>query len=236
MRLLPPAVALVLLLGAPAAPAGAVTVSAPGQRFAVDFDGRIDGEAVPGLRARADVEVVEFAGGRLVLDVEVSNQADPAVFTEARAAGLGFDVQEPVADAAVEPGGAFAEAVRGASLGGVAPVDVCVGGPGCRDDPEAGLGLAASGATRLVLTFEDGVARVELAGFVLRWLELTAPGLGLHGASALGEGRPVAEAPLALMLLAIAAALGALEGRGRAGRAVPPRAGDPRASSPDPRR
>lgn len=200
-----------------ALPAAAVTLSAPGQRVEIAFDGRVEGEVVPALAARATFEVVELAEGRLVLDVSLRNLADAELFETAQGSALGFDVGPALTSAQVEEGALFEDAARDSLLPGRGVVDVCLGAAGaCDGDAFAGVGLGEEAGLRLLLVFREGVVEVEIGGFALRWTDLTAPALGLLDAEGLGEGRTVAEAPLALLLLGLAVGLGALEGRERA--------------------
>lgn len=231
-----PASLLLLCTAMIAIPASAVGVHRAGQRFAIEFDGRVDGRELPGLSARAEVEVVAFEGDRLVVEVSLANEADAGIFQSARAAALGFDVDVPVAGVHVEKG-AFPRTARKVPLGPMDPLDICVGADeACGDDTLEGIGLGRQGTTRLTLFFEQGIVRLQLTRFTLRWLGLTAPTLDLRDAQGLGEGEEVAEAPVVLLLLAVALAFGGRPSmRSRVPRGVRPamrRQGPPDAADP----
>ena len=202
-----PASMLLLCTAMTTIPAFSVGVHRAGQRFEIDFDGRVEGHELAGLSARAEVEVLAFESDHLVVEVSLTNEADPGIFESARAGALGFDVNVPLAGVRVE--GASPRAARKVSLGPMTPLDICVGaGKDCGDDAIGRLGLGRRGTTRITLLFEGEIVRLELTRFRLRWLGLTAPTLDLRDAQGMGEGQEVAEAPVTLLLLAVALALG----------------------------
>jgi hypothetical protein len=187
-----------------AAAAGAVPIDAVGDTFRVDFDGNVARQPTPGLTASATFLVTEFdgAGGRVVLQITLTNTTDPGLFRQSRVSALGFDVD--VALKTASSTGLLDQAVLGGQFPNqFGPVDVCaIGNPNnCSGGRNAGAKIGQTGVFTLTLTFSGGVSSLDLTNFGVRYQTIEPVGCFVDDS---GTGHGTVPEPRLLALLGAA--------------------------------
>jgi hypothetical protein len=199
-----------------AAPASAIFIDAAnvGDVYTVQFDGNVSGTTVAGLTAAADVQVVSYSGGQLVLDITLANTTNTSLVSSSRVSGMGFDVSTAVKSASTVSGGLFQNAVTGGKLpNGFGGLDVCItdNRNNCSGGGNGGVTVGQSGTTRLALALGSS-GLVELTNFGVRYQSVGPNGLSGTGQPGITPGIPE---PGAFLVFAAGAGLVGLTARRR---------------------
>ncbi|PSN14654.1 hypothetical protein C7293_10620 [filamentous cyanobacterium CCT1] len=168
--------------------------------FTVEFDGNVEGEAVPGLASKANVQLTAFTANSATFIFDLFSTPSGDV-SSARVSALGFNVSPALSGASVS--GDFANAFRAnnpanpgnsnpSSLpNGVGSLDVCFGsGSNCR----GGAGFGATPGNPIsftaILSFIDPVEEFTLSNFAVRYQSIVST-LDLGSDSGTGTGTPI---------------------------------------------
>ncbi len=208
-------VVLALALASLCAPAFAVEITSPGQRFDVIFGGGAARDA--GLSGRARFEVVEMSADRVVLDVTLTNTSDSVLFPGARISEFGFESGASLASGSLGVDESRRTRARVRAERSARRACRTEAGALCRFGGKRGLAIGESRTMQLTLLFDPSLGKPDLDRFDIRYGRSRSLGRGVVERGPTGgvpSTSPIPE-PHSVALFAIGAAAVMLAARKR---------------------